>query len=163
MDIQIVVDDSSVITLLRQVSAHIADMTPVMRQIAGYMWDAVEENFHEEGRPKWGPSKRALNEGGMTLQKSGQLAASIVARSDAVSATVSTNKAYAAANHFGAHIPPHDIFPVDKKAIWWPGASHPVKKVRFPGADIPARPFMSLTNDDLQDIQDALLKWLQTP
>ena len=28
---------------------------------------------------------------------------------------------------------PHDIFPVKKKALFWPGAAHPVKHVRHPG------------------------------
>ena len=28
---------------------------------------------------------------------------------------------------------PHDIFPKDKKALYWPGAAHPVAKVNHPG------------------------------
>jgi hypothetical protein len=29
--------------------------------------------------------------------------------------------------------PPHLIFPVVKQALWWEGASHPVRRVRHPG------------------------------
>lgn len=29
--------------------------------------------------------------------------------------------------------PPHTIFPVNAKALYWPGAPHPVKKVNHPG------------------------------
>lgn len=28
---------------------------------------------------------------------------------------------------------PHDIFPVEKKALWWPEADHPVAYVHHPG------------------------------
>ena len=161
MDIQITIDDTGIKTALQQLSTKLADMTPAMRRIAGYMQNAVEENFAQEGRPtKWIPSKRALRDSGHTLQDSGQLAASISSRFSADSAMVGTNKPYAAPNHFGAHIPAHDIAPVNKKALWWPGLAHPVKKARFPGADIPARPFMCLTDSDIQDIEAALQKWL---
>lgn len=30
---------------------------------------------------------------------------------------------------------PHDIYPVNKKALFWPGAEHPVKKVHHPGTE----------------------------
>jgi len=30
----------------------------------------------------------------------------------------------------------------------WPGARHPVKAVNHPGSNIPARPFLSLTDAD---------------
>lgn len=35
---------------------------------------------------------------------------------------------------------PHVIEPRTKRALWWPGAHHPVKKVQHPGT--PAQPFM---------------------
>lgn len=35
---------------------------------------------------------------------------------------------------------PHVIEPRTKKALWWPGARHPVKRVNHPGT--PAQPFM---------------------
>jgi hypothetical protein len=35
---------------------------------------------------------------------------------------------------------PHIIRPKEKKALWWPGAEHPVLLVRHPGT--PARPFI---------------------
>lgn len=35
---------------------------------------------------------------------------------------------------------PHVIRPRTKKALWWPGAHHPVKMVRHPGT--PAQPFI---------------------
>lgn len=44
---------------------------------------------------------------------------------------VSTDVEYAMAVHEGT--PPHTIYPVEKKALYWPGAAHPVKKVNHPG------------------------------
>ena len=38
---------------------------------------------------------------------------------------------------------PYTIRPKAKKALWWPGARHPVKKVRHPG--IKANPFIERT------------------
>jgi len=38
---------------------------------------------------------------------------------------------YAPYVEFGTR--PHDIFPTDKKALYWPGAAHPVKSVHHPG------------------------------
>jgi hypothetical protein len=35
---------------------------------------------------------------------------------------------------------PHMIYPRNKKALYWPGASHPVKSVRHPGTK--AQPFL---------------------
>lgn len=35
---------------------------------------------------------------------------------------------------------PHTIYPRTRKALWWPGAKHPVSKVNHPGT--PAQPFI---------------------
>jgi HK97 gp10 family phage protein len=51
---------------------------------------------------------------------------------------VGTRVAYAAAVEFGTG--PHVIRPKNKKALFWPGARHPVKLVRHPGTR--ARPFL---------------------
>jgi HK97 gp10 family phage protein len=72
----------------------------------------------------------------------GRLRSSIVhrvesdARSTAV--TVGTNVKYAEAVENGTA--PHVIVPTNKKALYWPGAAHPVAKVNHPGTR--AQPFM---------------------
>ena len=55
--------------------------------------------------------------------------------SNAVS--VGTDRPYAAHHQFGTK--PYVIRPSGKKALFWPGAAHPVKQVNHPG--LPARPF----------------------
>ena len=42
----------------------------------------------------------------------------------------------------------HVIRPKVKRALFWPGAAHPVKKVNHPGSNIPARPFLGISERD---------------
>jgi len=43
---------------------------------------------------------------------------------------------YAKIQHWGGRTPAHEIRPKHKKALFWPGAKHPVKSVQHPGSDI---------------------------
>lgn len=147
--IEIKFDSGKVLDALGRLQRSVADASPVMAQIAGVMHDAVEENFAQQGRPKWLGLKAPVSKrrsGGMILQDTGQLAASITAASDATSATVGTNKVYAAIHQFGGQTRPHVILPRNKKALAFGGRV--VKKVNHPGSKIPARPFLSLTSED---------------
>ena len=71
-----------------------------------------------------------------------RLRSSIVHRIDGsgrtTGVTVGSNVVYAAAIEYG--LDKFDIFPKNKKALFWPGAAHPVKVVHHPG--IEAQPFM---------------------
>lgn len=58
--IQIKIDDKAVQKMLKDLSRRGGNLRPVMKNIAGIMHDAVEENFEQEGRTKWKPSKRAM-------------------------------------------------------------------------------------------------------
>ncbi len=160
--IEIKIEADKVFSAMGRLQRSVADASPVMAQIAGVMHDAVEENFAQQGRPKWLGLKAPVSKrrsGGMILQDSGQLAASITEASDATSATVGTNKVYAAIHQFGGQIRPHVILPRNKKALAFGGRV--VKKVNHPGSKIPARPFLSLTAEDEDRIVgkvDAYLK-----
>lgn len=134
--IKITVDDNEVQRMLKDLAGRVKDMRPVMRKIAGIMHDAVEQNFEEEGRPKWKPSKRALKHKGKTLQDTGSLAVSISMRYDNKSAQVGTNKKYAAIHQFGG------------------------KAGRGRKVTIPARPFLKLTDNDLEEIKEAVKDYL---
>lgn len=73
---------------------------------------------------------------------SGRLRSSIVSRAEgggrSLGYVVGSNVVYARAIEFG--LDEFDIFPKDKKALFWPGAAHPVAKVHHPG--IKAQPFL---------------------
>ncbi|MDD5391196.1 MAG: phage virion morphogenesis protein [Gallionellaceae bacterium] len=130
--------------LLTELAQRVENASPLMGTISGIMHDEVEENFAQQGRPKWlglAPStiKVRTKRGtwpGMMLQVSGQLAASITPSSDARSAKVSTNKKYAAIQHSG-------------------GQAGRGKKV-----NLPARPYMLITGTGEQRIIGAAQSYL---
>lgn len=72
----------------------------------------------------------------------GRLRSSIVSRSEgsgrSIGYVIGTNVNYAAAVEYGTA--PHVIVPRNRKALYWPGAAHPVAKVNHPGTR--AQPFL---------------------
>lgn len=50
---------------------------------------------------------------------------------------------YAPIQHYGGQTRPHVIEPRTKKALFWPGAAHPVRSVNHPGSRIRAKYFFS--------------------
>lgn len=147
---------------MQRVATAAANAAPLMRDIADIMHDEVEENFAQQGRPKWLGLKPPVNPrrvGGMILQDSGQLAASIVQVSDSNSATVGTVKAYAAIHQFGGQTRPHVIKPRNKKALAFGGRV--VKQVNHPGSKIPARPFLMITPGGEERILETVSAYLK--
>ena len=98
--------------------------------------DSTEENFKEEGRPKWENLKdstikqRTKNNQwpGIILQISGQLASSVNTYYDNDSAVIGSNLDYAAIHRLG-------------------GQAGKNKSV-----EIPARPYLKLTDEDFEEI-----------
>lgn len=141
--IEIKVDNAEILKALKKLSEKTQNLRPVMRNIAGIMMDSVEENFAQQGRPKWKDlsevtKKQRRKEGkwpGMILQKSqGGLAQSITSEYGDDYAIVGTNKKYAAIHQLG-------------------GPAGRGKKV-----NIPARPYLTLGDAAVEEIQEALIK-----
>ena len=158
--IDINIDSTNVINALKRLEQATLKRAPLMRSIAGIMADAVEENFAQQGRPKWQGLKPPGRTGGQILQKSGRLAASITPASDTDSAQVGTNVKYAAIHQFGGKTAAHEIRPRHAKALRFGGRF--AKKVNHPGSDIPARPFLTLGETDLQDIEETVSDYLRS-
>lgn len=144
------------------------DLTPVMQDFAGYMKGSVQKNFDAQGRPaRWAPLKISTwagwigsrksfrNKSGALSAKGAQALSGRLILTDtsrlrnsinfialARGVEGSTNVKYAAIHHLGGQTGPHTIIPRTKKALFWPGAAHPVKSVQHPGSKIPARPFL---------------------
>ena len=70
--------------------------------------------------------------------KTGRLRAGIHSRISPLNGKVESTVGYGVFVHEGTS--PHIIRPVNKKALYWKGAAHPVKLVRHPGTK--ANPFM---------------------
>lgn len=102
---EIKVEAQNVMSMLDRLVHTGQDMSPVMRSISQELHRQTEKNFAAEGRPKWlGIKPRKGREGGSILQDSGQLAASITPSHDATSATIGSNKVYAAIHQLGGEI-----------------------------------------------------------
>ncbi|WP_175948576.1 phage virion morphogenesis protein [Burkholderia pyrrocinia] len=186
--IEIEIDDRLFGATLNRLVGAMADATPVMSEISGIMADAVEENFAQEGRPKWlglAPSTLASRVGGelkpgrgklksgawsiqlgqrvarslKILQRSGRLASSVMPSFDATSAQVGTNLIYAAIQNFGGQTKPHTIVPKNAKALHFGGIF--AKKVNHPGSKIPARPFMTMADADGVQIESVVANYLR--
>jgi phage virion morphogenesis protein len=141
--ITITIDSARLTAALKRLAAAGRDLSPAMRMAAGIMADSVEENFEAEGRPKWqslaaSTLRQRAKEGstGKILQRRGDLARSITRHCDATSATVGTNSVYAAIHQFG-------------------GQAGRGRKVT-----IPARPFLTLGDDDEEDIVQSFARFL---
>ncbi|MGJ5895149.1 HK97 gp10 family phage protein [Streptomyces niveiscabiei] len=109
----------------------------------------INTRAYERGLRRWfgGMSddvKRAVDRTRIDVQNearrrapvdTGRLRSSIVSRAESsgrsVGYVVGTNVNYAAAVEYGTA--PHVIKPRNKKALFWPGAAHPVAQVNHPG------------------------------
>jgi len=138
-------------------------------RIAGDMKDAVEQNFQEEGRPPWPKSKK---KSGKTLWFSGKLA-KVSASSNNDSAIVSTNLPYAAAQHFGINrivnvraftrrVKSRDSYARGKRGGKGKRISSGISSVKAHSMHmrLPPRPYLQLTDGDIENIKQELLDFL---
>ena len=135
--IEIKIDNNDVERKLLELAQKSENLRPLMKNIAGIFASATEENFKNEGRPdKWTELSEATKKQrtkqkkwpGQILQVSGQLASSISTQYDDESAIIGSNLDYAAIHQLG-------------------GQAGKNKKV-----EIPARPYLKLTDDDFEEI-----------
>lgn len=123
--------------------------------------ESTLERFKQSKDPdgrRWKTSIRAAQEGGKTLIQSAQLRNSIHAKSDASSFAVGTNVKYAATHQFGE--PGRTIRARKKKALRFQVGGKWVtkKQVRI---TIPARPFLGLSEDDMQEMKATVEEFIQ--
>ena len=144
--IEIKIDNKEVLTRLQELASRGENLRPLMKNIAGIMAIATEDNFKDEGRPeKWvdlseTTKKQRQKIGkypGQILQVSGQLASSVSIAYDNNSAVIGSNLAYAAIHQLG-------------------GQAGKNKKTT-----IPARPYLKLTDDNFEEILTETEKFLK--
>lgn len=144
----------SVNSIAAQLKAKYSDLTPILEQISAIIQSAIDDNFDQRGRwdgvgtsllsggnMRWTPlaqsTKKRYAKLGYelqpTLRRTGILQSSIETRPYGKgSIIISSNLEYAAAHQFG----------IKRKSL-------------------PARPFITLTEKDVQDIINKLLSFLQ--
>ena len=171
MAYNIVFDTNDFERSLAELISKFEHRAPLMRILANDMEDAVQENFAQQGRPKWmGWSPRyAKRRGpGQILQRSGRLASSIVSYSDNDTAMAGTNVIYAAVHQSGGKI---SIPARSQQAYYKQGkdgsvGNQFVKKSQsnysewntIPSYTInmPARPFLHLTESDVEGMEEKI-------
>jgi len=160
--IEIKIDDKGVTELLKRLEQKTRDLSPAMKVVSEIMRTAVINNFEEGGRPRWKPSKRAIKEGGQTLIDTSRLMKSITAGATATQAAVGTNVIYAAIHQFGGVIKAHTVRARNAKALAIPTKNGIIfrKSANIPQIAIPARPFLKLTDSDLDKIKQTILSYL---
>lgn len=135
--VEIRLDSKDVEKALLQVAQKCEDMRPLMKNIAGIMADATEQNFENEGRPdKWQElAKRTIKQRtktkhypGKILQVEGRLALSVTTQYDNDSVVIGSNLAYARIHQLG-------------------GQAGKNKSV-----EIPARPYLKLIDENYEEI-----------
>lgn len=142
--IEIKIDNKKVEKALLEIAQKTSNLRPLMKNIAGIMADSTEENFKEEGRPKWKDlsektktaRRKTGHYPGQILQVSGQLAMSITTQYDNESAVIGSNKVYAAIHQLG-------------------GLAGKNKSVT-----IPARPYLVITDDNFEDVLSQTQKYI---
>jgi phage virion morphogenesis protein len=148
----------------------------LMTAMAGTMLDAVEENFQQQGRPKWlgwSPAYAKKRGSGQILQKTGRLAASIRAAITNDDATVGTNVRYARIHNEGGEIQ-HEARATNLyfKQYKNGSVSRQFAKKRNSNfvqsatigahtVTMPARPFLQLTSDDIRELENTATRYFE--
>jgi len=144
--IEIEFDNQEVNNALLQLAKKGENLRPLMKNIAGIFANSAEENFKNEGRPdKWidlaeSTKKQRLKKRkwpGQILQVEGMLASSVNTYYNNDSAIIGSNLPYAAIHQLGG------------------------KAGKNKSANIPARPYLSLTEDDYKEILQKTQKYLK--
>lgn len=161
MRINIEVDDRNVKAALNRLIRAGEDMSPAMLAVSEHLKDAALESFDRQRAPDgtlWAPLKEStrrqrgrggFGEAGPILQRRGNLLRSIVSDHGRDFAEAGTNLVYAAVQHFGAE---KGEFGGARTGL--PGRSffQPI-----PWGDIPARPFLGVSDDDERQIGEIIL------
>ena len=156
-DITIKIDGADAIrNRLREIASRAGNLSPVMKAIGDRVAAQTRERFKSggpapDGTP-WKPPATPNPKRVRTLTVSGHLAGSIRYQlMNKNSVRIGTNRVYAAIHQLGGKTAPRVIRPVRKKALKTPFGLF--AKINHPGSNIPARPYLGLS----QANSDAIL------
>lgn len=143
--IEIKLDNKEIEEKLLDLAKRGENLRPLMKNIAGIFAYSAEENFENEGRPKWTGLKESTKKNrekkkkwpGKILQAEGMLASSLSTQYDDSSAIIGSNLPYAAIHQKG-------------------GKAGKNKKV-----SIPARPYLKLADSDFDEILNSVDEYLK--
>jgi phage virion morphogenesis protein len=160
--VPIEIDDRLTEALNRALAAA-EDLSVPMSEIAGYGEMSTKLRFRDQKAPDgtpWTPSKRARDEGGLTLVLSGDLRSSIGSESGSDFAEWGPERSFGAAVYAAIHQWGGTIRPRGKAA----GGSDALRTPAGPRAAVTlsARPYLGLSAEDRDEIGDVLIRHLNT-
>ena len=151
--IEVTFDDAKVQRALRRLIAAGSDMTPAMRDIGEHLLNTTRERFVDQKAPDGKPwatltpttreRKRRNKDKILTLE--GYLRGNLAYRAGADQVEVGSPSIYAGTHQFGAR----------KGAFGKTARGAPI-----PWGDIPARPFLGLSDDDQDEIGRIVARYL---
>ena len=161
-----IINDAKLQAYFNDINKRGLNPRPLLEKLGTIAFQAVEENFKQQGRPKWASLKRGTieerNKSGYTgpiLQKTGTLKRYITKKIPDTSAVVGTNLDYAAIHHYGGKI----NHPGGTKYGYYKGGGFGWKKKDNPKymgitgphtINIKARPFVHVTPEDIDEMVD---------
>jgi len=167
-DITIRIEDREVQRVFHTLIERGKNLRPFLKAIGETVVLQTEERFDSQGPapdgtawPKLKESTRLQKKHSKMLTESGELRGSIryqLIGNDTVA--IGTNKVYGAIHQLGGKTGARMIVPVKGKALYWPGAAHPVRAVRHPGSNIPARPYLGLSRENSDEIVEMANRYL---
>ena len=152
--IHVTLDDAPVRDALDRLSRASTDLTPLMRDIGEHLLNTTRERFVEQKAPDgtpWAPlsettKKRKRRNKGKILTERGFLRGNLAYQAGRSEVQVGSPSIYAGTHQFGA-----------KKGSFTHGPAgseygSTTQRRRIPWGDIPARPFLGLSDDDEAEI-----------
>ncbi|MEQ8747350.1 phage virion morphogenesis protein [Pyruvatibacter sp.] len=156
IDLTLTFEDGELRQAMADTRARLGDLSAPLDEIGSYLEDRTLERFETgqapDGTP-WLPSQRAVAEGGQTLVDKGHLRDSMNPQVEGDSVVIGSNRPYAAIHQFGGTIRAKSG---GKLRFELPGGG----VVFTDKVDIPARPFLGVNEDDLDEIETILANFL---
>ena len=140
---------------------------PLLRSMGERLLAFHQQRFTEQISPEGVPwqelsaryQKRKRKNADKVLTRDGYLRNTLRWQVNADELLFGTNRVYGAIHQFGGRTRPHVIEPRYKKALAFGGAVR--KSVQHPGSDMPARPFLGLSEADRNEIVEIALDFMQ--
>ena len=151
------IDDAALLAALGRMETAGGDLSPAMKEIATHLERSTRMRFETESGPtgaKWKPSQRAIEEGGQTLTKSGDLRSSIKSAFTATTAEAGPERSFGSAIYAAIHQFGGVIRPVKAKALSFGGRL-------LAAVTIPARPYVGWSEGDQKAAAEILTDHLQ--
>lgn len=181
---EIILNTEKLNSLFDQLKGRLSDLKPLMTEIAGIMYYAVQENFRTQGARLPGDGWKQLkhNSGNHDLlQDSGMLVNSISYEATETEAIVGTNYKSAALHQFGGIIKAKKILGSVKRKkdvyameqfFWRKWYASGKEDNYYKGLallihkkgelTVPARPFLVLIDSDYKKMDDAVISFLNS-